>query len=240
MQAGACRRSRNSSTPIHGALISIALQDPTNSLRPLPSTFPKNSTLSSAATLAAILPTHVMPPRNQHPSEIYAHEMLMLKEGHGLWFPEPHKTGMPQMGDVGFFTAGAFRRLFSLNSEEPEHVVISPRSGREFRFATFKTHYTEELANALAPDIYPTSSVRRNAAKVGGYVPYHSSAYYHLPSALPVRCPQPLPYRESLYATESKGPCCASAAWRTNNSLSHAATSRTSSSATTISGISMP
>ncbi|EKM57385.1 uncharacterized protein PHACADRAFT_255108 [Phanerochaete carnosa HHB-10118-sp] len=58
------------------------------------------------------------------PDEIYASCLSTLHEGHALWYPEPHASGEPQIGDVGFIRKGAFIRLFNLDTSAPEKKVI--------------------------------------------------------------------------------------------------------------------
>ncbi|EKM51448.1 uncharacterized protein PHACADRAFT_102964 [Phanerochaete carnosa HHB-10118-sp] len=58
------------------------------------------------------------------PDEIYASSLQTLHLGHALWYPEPHGTGEPQIGDVGFVDEGAFVRLFNLDDASvPEKKV---------------------------------------------------------------------------------------------------------------------
>ncbi|EKM58783.1 uncharacterized protein PHACADRAFT_248873 [Phanerochaete carnosa HHB-10118-sp] len=57
------------------------------------------------------------------PDEIYASSLQTLYLGHALWYPEPHGTGEPQIGDVGFVNEGAFIRLFNLDASTPEKKV---------------------------------------------------------------------------------------------------------------------
>ena len=50
-------------------------------------------------------------------------------KGYPLWFPEPHDTGEPQIGDVGYLEDGAFVRLFNINvSDTNLHVTRWKRS----------------------------------------------------------------------------------------------------------------
>ncbi|EKM58895.1 uncharacterized protein PHACADRAFT_249008 [Phanerochaete carnosa HHB-10118-sp] len=57
------------------------------------------------------------------PHEIYASGLQRLSVGHALWFPEPHESGEPQVGDVGFIREGAFVRLFNLDPSATEKAV---------------------------------------------------------------------------------------------------------------------
>lgn len=57
------------------------------------------------------------------PYVIYPSCLFCLDLGYALWYPEPHKTGEPQIGDVGYMKEGAFIRLFNINTSQPEHQV---------------------------------------------------------------------------------------------------------------------
>ncbi|EKM56565.1 uncharacterized protein PHACADRAFT_92278 [Phanerochaete carnosa HHB-10118-sp] len=57
------------------------------------------------------------------PDEIYSSCLATLYEGHAMWYPEPHVSGEPQIGDVGFIRKGAFVRLFNLDTSAPEKRV---------------------------------------------------------------------------------------------------------------------
>ncbi|GJE97264.1 WD40 repeat domain-containing protein [Phanerochaete sordida] len=57
------------------------------------------------------------------PDKIYSSSMKTLYLGHGMWYPEPHESGEPQIGDVGFMKEGAFIRLFNLDVSAPEKKV---------------------------------------------------------------------------------------------------------------------
>ncbi|EKM58806.1 uncharacterized protein PHACADRAFT_86413 [Phanerochaete carnosa HHB-10118-sp] len=63
---------------------------------------------------------HRLPPA---PDEIYSSSLATFHEGHALWYPEPHESGEPQIGDVGFIHRGAFIRLFNLDTSAPEKKV---------------------------------------------------------------------------------------------------------------------
>ncbi|EKM56563.1 uncharacterized protein PHACADRAFT_253764 [Phanerochaete carnosa HHB-10118-sp] len=58
------------------------------------------------------------------PDEIYSSCLATLYEGHALWYPEPHVSGEPQIGDVGFMRNGAFVRLFNLDTSAPGKKVV--------------------------------------------------------------------------------------------------------------------
>ena len=40
-----------------------------------------------------------------------------------MWYPEPHDSGEPQIGDVGYVREGAFVRFFNIDTSKAEHVV---------------------------------------------------------------------------------------------------------------------
>ncbi|EKM58829.1 uncharacterized protein PHACADRAFT_88060 [Phanerochaete carnosa HHB-10118-sp] len=64
---------------------------------------------------------HRQPPA---PDEIYSSSLQTFRLGHALWYPEPHGSGEPQIGDVGFIREGAFVRLFNLDTTTPEKKVV--------------------------------------------------------------------------------------------------------------------
>ncbi|GJE94292.1 WD40 repeat domain-containing protein [Phanerochaete sordida] len=55
--------------------------------------------------------------------KIYEASLSELGSGCPLWFPEPHVTGEPQIGDVGYVRGGAFIRLFNLNVTVDKYIV---------------------------------------------------------------------------------------------------------------------
>ncbi|GJE94295.1 WD40 repeat domain-containing protein [Phanerochaete sordida] len=57
--------------------------------------------------------------------KIYPACLSGLGYGYALWHPEPHDTGEPQIGDVGYTREGAFVRLFNINTWAKEHAVAS-------------------------------------------------------------------------------------------------------------------
>lgn len=57
------------------------------------------------------------------PDVVYPSSLSTLYQGHALWYLEPHETGEPQIGDVGYMSEGAFIRLFNLDSSIPEQQV---------------------------------------------------------------------------------------------------------------------
>lgn len=56
-------------------------------------------------------------------SVVYSSSLFCLDLGHALWFPEPHKTGEPQIGDVGYVLDGALIRLFNINASKTDYKV---------------------------------------------------------------------------------------------------------------------
>ncbi|GJE94290.1 WD40 repeat domain-containing protein [Phanerochaete sordida] len=66
--------------------------------------------------------------------------------GYPLWRPEPHDTGEPQIGDVGYVREGAFVRLFNINISaaayqvegwHPQFKIEEPPSLGVFRVAQY-------------------------------------------------------------------------------------------------------
>ena len=52
--------------------------------------------------------------------EIYASQLVHLRYGHPLWYPEPEESGEVDIGDVGYITDGTFNRLFNARYD-PNH-----------------------------------------------------------------------------------------------------------------------
>ncbi|GJE94294.1 WD40 repeat domain-containing protein [Phanerochaete sordida] len=66
--------------------------------------------------------------------------------GYPLWRPEPHDTGEPQIGDVGYMREGSFVRLFNINISaapyrvkgwHPQFDIEEPPSLNVFRVASY-------------------------------------------------------------------------------------------------------
>ncbi|GJE94334.1 WD40 repeat domain-containing protein [Phanerochaete sordida] len=63
-------------------------------------------------------------PDPSSPYFVYPTSLFSLDLGYALWYPEPHESGQPQIGDVGYIRDGAFIRLFNINAARPEHKVV--------------------------------------------------------------------------------------------------------------------
>ena len=107
--------------------------------------------------------------RSPAPDKIYSSSLQTLHLGYALWYPEPHKSGELQIGDVGYIDDGSFVRVLNIDSSKPEHQVDSwtppfevdqPLSPDVFRR---KAH-----DNPLEPGHYPSHGVRMT--EVGGTV----------------------------------------------------------------------
>ncbi|EKM51722.1 uncharacterized protein PHACADRAFT_262040 [Phanerochaete carnosa HHB-10118-sp] len=94
------------------------------------------------------------------PYKIFSSSLSSLQEGHALWYPEPHESGEPQIGDVGFLLRGAFIRLFNLDTSLPERKVsfwhttfedIEPLPPRAFQI--------DRRHRPLVPDSYRSHGV---------------------------------------------------------------------------------
>ena len=57
------------------------------------------------------------------PEVVYPNSLFSLGLGYALWYPEPHDSGEPQIGDVGYVRKGAFIRFLNINTSKPEHNV---------------------------------------------------------------------------------------------------------------------
>ena len=60
------------------------------------------------------------------PHEVYSDSLKPLGPGwHAIWYPEPHASGEPQIGDVGFMRDGAFIRLFNIQPNRPHEQIAT-------------------------------------------------------------------------------------------------------------------
>ena len=82
----------------------------------------------------------------------------MLHYGYALWHPEPHRSGEPQIGDVGYTREGAFIRLFNLNTSKPEHQVTFWDDSEQF-----------ELTAPLPRGIFDKLDQRKGLLATGHY-----------------------------------------------------------------------
>lgn len=95
-----------------------------------------------------------------HPHNVYPSCLFCLGLGYALWHPEPHETGEPRIGDIGYISRGAFIRMQNIDSSQPENAVTfwkppfepeepSPEGG--FR--------TDRRTAPIAPDRYRSRGV---------------------------------------------------------------------------------
>ena len=151
------------------------------------------------------------------PHEISASSLQTLSMGHALWFPEPHESGEPEVGDVGFMKGGAFIRLFNLDTaadnkkvtfwDPPFEISDPPPPG------CFKIDHRPPLAPAhyrssgvqSTPAVRDFFSARRTALRALFQTPYGQRALL-LPGTLPLRCAFALPAglgRPSIQGSEN-------------------------------------
>lgn len=102
------------------------------------------------------------------PYVVYPTSLFTLKLGYALWYPEPHETGEPQIGDVGYVREGAFIRLFNINTSRPEHQV--PFWGNDAFTVTEslddRAFRLDKRPSAIHHGHYPSHGVRKK--EVGG------------------------------------------------------------------------
>ncbi|EKM58876.1 uncharacterized protein PHACADRAFT_248977 [Phanerochaete carnosa HHB-10118-sp] len=100
--------------------------------------------------------------RQSAPDEIYSSSLETLYLGRALWYPEPHKSGELQIGDVGFIRRGAFIRLFNLDTSTPENKVPSDYWPKQFdNMEPLPPHVLQidERSRSLGPGHYCSHGV---------------------------------------------------------------------------------
>ncbi|EKM50226.1 uncharacterized protein PHACADRAFT_105903 [Phanerochaete carnosa HHB-10118-sp] len=96
------------------------------------------------------------------PDEIYSSSLDTLHLGHALWYPEPHVTGEPHIGDVGFMREGAFVRLFNLDTSAPEkEVKFWPKRFENIESLPPDVLQIDSRSCPLVPDHYCSDGVER-------------------------------------------------------------------------------
>ena len=93
-------------------------------------------------------------------SDVYATCLSSYALGYPLWFPEPHDTGMPQIGDVGYVDEGAFRRLFNINTAEDAHKVDFWKPPFDIADPLNSEVFRTEKRNPMLPGRYRSHGVR--------------------------------------------------------------------------------
>ncbi|EKM58892.1 uncharacterized protein PHACADRAFT_88567 [Phanerochaete carnosa HHB-10118-sp] len=94
------------------------------------------------------------------PDKVYSSSLQTLHLGYALWYPEPHKSGEPQIGDVGFIREGAFIRLFNLDTSAPEKkVTFWPTPFEDIEPLPPNVLQVDPRSRPLAPDHYSSHGV---------------------------------------------------------------------------------
>lgn len=94
------------------------------------------------------------------PDDIYSSSLETLHLGRALWYPEPHVTGEPQIGDVGYIREGAFVRLFNLDTSVPEKkVTFWPTPFESIEPLPVHVFQIDSRRRPLAPDHYCSHGV---------------------------------------------------------------------------------
>ncbi|EKM58798.1 uncharacterized protein PHACADRAFT_191130 [Phanerochaete carnosa HHB-10118-sp] len=98
---------------------------------------------------------------------------------HALWYPEPHESGEPQIGDAGFVHEGAFIRLFNLDTStsekevkfwEPPFEIIEPLPRGVLKI--------DRRQRPLVPDQYCSHGVESRQMTAGANVTATLTAKY--------------------------------------------------------------
>ncbi|GJE94291.1 WD40 repeat domain-containing protein [Phanerochaete sordida] len=92
--------------------------------------------------------------------KIYQTSLAELGYGCPLWYPEPHITGEPHIGDVGYVREGAFVRLFNLNSTIAKHSVQHWPTAYKIEPSLPEDVFTLDKRNApMGPGRFPSRGV---------------------------------------------------------------------------------
>ena len=87
-------------------------------------------------------------------SDVYASCISSYVQGYPLWFPEPHDTGEPQIGDVGYLHQGAFVRLFNINVSDTSHHVTRWKHPFAVAEPLDSTAFDADPRKVLLPECY--------------------------------------------------------------------------------------
>ncbi|GJE94288.1 WD40 repeat domain-containing protein [Phanerochaete sordida] len=92
--------------------------------------------------------------------KIYPSCLSRLGLGYPLWHPEPHDTGSPQIGDVGYARDGAFVRLFNINTSFEHYRVTtwSPQFDVREELPS-KLFYSDKRHSPIGPGRFPSRGV---------------------------------------------------------------------------------
>ena len=96
-------------------------------------------------------------PDPSSPYFVYPTSLFSLDLGYALWFPEPHESGQPQIGDVGYIREGGFIRLFNINDATPDSHKVT----------YWGSHF--EISPPVPPDVFRIDR-RHNALRPGVFV----------------------------------------------------------------------
>ncbi|GJE94287.1 WD40 repeat domain-containing protein [Phanerochaete sordida] len=92
--------------------------------------------------------------------KIYPSCLSRVGFGYALWHPEPHSTGEPQIGDVGYVREGAFVRLFNVNISASQHQVTSWTPKFEITSPLpLKVFQTDKRHAPIGPGRFPSRGV---------------------------------------------------------------------------------
>lgn len=88
--------------------------------------------------------------------ELYASQLVHLGHGHPLWYPEPTKHGVIEIGDVGYIDGGCFYRLFNAlcDQDDPVNEAGVPSGFVRLRFPDTLRH---RRSGVVEPGVLLTS-----------------------------------------------------------------------------------
>ena len=111
--------------------------------------------------------------------KIYTEHLSKLGKGLPVWFPEPDpRVGEVQIGDVGIFLDGQFKRLFNVISGAIDDSLPLPDELSDAPRLQYNPALEGGAERYMNPGPYSDSiniTGTLQAGLQGGYVPFHSS-----------------------------------------------------------------
>lgn len=103
--------------------------------------------------------------------ELYASQLVDLGYGHPLWYPEPTKDGVIEIGDIGYIDDGSFRRLFNAlcDEKDPVNEAGVPSGFVRLRFPDTLRHRKSGIVEPGTP--LTSNSVQMHKVELGGQIP---------------------------------------------------------------------
>lgn len=92
-------------------------------------------------------------PKDLNASQVYASQLIDLRYGHPLWYPEPTKYGQVEIGDVGYLDDGCFYRLFNAirSDTDPINSLGVPDNFVQLRVPVELRHTRQRVVDPGVP-----------------------------------------------------------------------------------------